>query len=78
MDYLFTSIPKYLEEVRIMWQLAISTLLGAVLMTLTACSSESDDAKTGKEHVWKEQTDAIDKAREVESILKRGQEQKKQ
>jgi len=61
-----------------MWQLAISTLLGAVLMTLTACSSESDDAKTSKEHVWKEQTEAIDKAREVESILKRDQKQKKQ
>ena len=61
-----------------MGQLASFMLLGGVLIMLSACSSESDDAKTSEEHVWKEQTDAIDKAREVESILKRGQEQKKQ
>ena len=61
-----------------MGQLANLTLLGGVLIMLTACSSESDDAKTSEEHVWKEQTEAIDKAREVESILKRDQEQKKQ
>lgn len=61
-----------------MGQLANLMLLGGVLLVLTACNSESDDAKTDEEHVWKEQTEAIDKAREVESILKRDQEQKKQ
>lgn len=61
-----------------MGQPATFILLGVILMALTACSSESDDTETSKEHVWKEQTEAIDKAREVESILKRDQEQKKQ
>ena len=61
-----------------MGQLASFMLLGGLLIMLTACTSESDGAKTGEEHVWKEQTEAIDKAREVESILKRDQEQKKQ
>ena len=48
---------------------------------LCACSSESDDADeahTGKEHVWKDQVEAIDKAREVETILKRKQDRQQQ
>lgn len=45
------------------------------LMALAACSSEPDDGQTEKEHVWKEQTEAIDKAREVETILKRKQQE---
>jgi len=61
-----------------MGKLATFILLGVILMAFTACSSEPDDTKTEKEHVWKEQTEAIDKAREVESILKRDQEKKKQ
>ena len=58
--------------------IAIIPVLGVALLGLAACSSEPDGARAGKEHVWKEQTEAIDKAREVESILKRGQGQKKQ
>ena len=58
--------------------MAIIPVLAVALLGLAACSSEPDGAQTSKEHVWKEQTGAIDKAREVESILKRGQEQKKQ
>ena len=42
-----------------------------VCLILTACSGEdssnSSDAKN--DHVWKEQTDTIDKAREVEGKL---------
>ena len=57
---------------------AIIPVLGVTLLTLAACSSEPDDGQARKEHVWKEQTGAIDKAREVETILKRDQEQKKQ
>ncbi|MDX2312791.1 MAG: hypothetical protein QNL90_01855 [Gammaproteobacteria bacterium] len=61
-----------------MRQLRIFLALGVVLIMLGGCSSEPDDADTSKEHVWKEQTDSIDKAREVETILKRDQEKKKQ
>lgn len=48
------------------------------LLALCACSSESDEAETSKEHVWKGQVEAIDKAREVETILKRKQDQEQQ
>lgn len=34
---------------------------------ITACGSDDDQAKG--EHVWKEQTDTIDKAKEVEGML---------
>jgi hypothetical protein len=47
-------------------------------MTLAACSSESDEQQTSQEHVWKSQTQAIDKAREVEGILQRKQSQENQ
>ncbi len=43
------------------------------LMALAACSSEPDEAQSG-EHVWKGQTQAIDKAREVEGILQRSKQ----
>ncbi len=36
---------------------------------LIACSNESADAEAEKDHVWKEQTATIDKAKEVESML---------
>ncbi len=49
--------------------------LGLALMALAACGSEPDEAQTSKEHVWKGQTRAIDKAREVEGILQRKQSQ---
>jgi hypothetical protein len=75
LDYLLC---MYSTEVRIMRQIAIIPILGAALVTLAACSSEPDDARTSEEHVWKEQTGAIDKAREVETILKRGQDQETQ
>ncbi len=53
----------------------IIPILSLGLMALTACSSELDEAQTSKEHVWKGQTQAIDKAREVEAILQRKQNQ---
>ncbi len=52
--------------------------LSLVLMLLAACSSESDQPQTRKETVWKDQTGAIDKAREVETILQRKREQENQ
>lgn len=46
-----------------------------VLMALGACNSEPDEVEASEEHVWKGQVEAIDKAREVETILKREQNQ---
>ena len=56
----------------------IIPILSLGLMTLAACSSESDEQQTSQEHVWKSQTQAIDKAREVEGILQRTQSQENQ
>jgi hypothetical protein len=52
--------------------------LSLALIALAACSSEPDEAQTSKEHVWKDQTGAIDKAREVETILQRKQDAENQ
>lgn len=52
--------------------------LGLALLALCACSSESGEAETREEHVWKGQVEAIDKAREVETILKRKHDQQEQ
>ena len=45
----------------------------------TACSDDSDssNAVSKKDHVWKEQTDTIDKAKEVEAMLMKSTEAKK-
>ncbi len=53
-------------------------ILSLGLMAVAACSSEPDEAQTSKEHVWKGQTQAIDKAREVEGILLRKQTRENQ
>jgi hypothetical protein len=53
-------------------------LLGVAVGALAACDSGSEQNETKKEHVWKEQTGAIDKAREVETILQRNREQQQQ
>jgi ABC-type Fe3+-citrate transport system substrate-binding protein len=50
------------------------SVLSLALIALAACSSESDESQTRKETVWKDQTGAIDKAREVETILQRKQD----
>ena len=61
-----------------MFNKIIIPILGLVLMALAACGSEPDEAQTSKEHVWKGQTRAIDKAREVEGILQRKRSQDSQ
>lgn len=53
-------------------------ILSLALIAITACQSEPDQGQGKKEHVWKEQTGAIDKAREVESILKAKKDQENQ
>jgi len=47
------------------------SLLIILYSLLTACSDESNNnnADSKKNHVWKEQTDTIDKAKEVEGII---------
>jgi outer membrane biogenesis lipoprotein LolB len=46
--------------------IVFSTLL------LTACTDDEgkDASNTRRDHVWKDQTDTIDKAKEVEGMLK--------
>ena len=61
-----------------MRNIIIIPILSLGLMALAACSAESDEAQASKEHVWKGQTQAIDKAREVEGILQRKQNQQNQ
>lgn len=48
------------------------------IMAMAACESEPDEGATKNEHVWKDQTGAIDKARDVEAILKRKKNQENQ
>ena len=53
----------------------MKTLIKALLLTfstllLIACSEEnSETAAANQDHVWKEQTETINKAREVEGML---------
>jgi len=46
---------------------ALTVICLSALM-MTACSDDSAD-KVEKDHVWKEQTDMIDKAKNVENLL---------
>lgn len=46
--------------------------LASALMLVSACSDDeqgSSERKLSGDHVWKEQTDTIDKAKEVEGLL---------
>ncbi|MFT5133289.1 MAG: PBP1b-binding outer membrane lipoprotein LpoB [Gammaproteobacteria bacterium] len=54
-------------KTRNIWLILVSTLFFA------ACS-DSNDNKVSGDHVWKEQTATIDKAKEVEGILKKSAE----
>ncbi len=47
-----------------------SSTIGVLLVSLVlfACSSNEDNSTTG-DHVWKEQTATIDKAKEVEAMM---------
>lgn len=50
-------------------------ILSAVLLLASACS---DDDKDSGDHVWKEQTQTIDKAKEVEGLLQGAAEKQRQ
>lgn len=48
-------------------------ILSAVLLLVSACSDDDKATSENKEsgdHVWKEQTQVLDKAKEVEGLLK--------
>ncbi len=42
-------------------------ILSTVILLVSACS---DDDRESGDHVWKEQTQVLDKAKEVEGLLK--------
>jgi outer membrane biogenesis lipoprotein LolB len=48
-------------------------LLISCLM-FVACSDEGSSAEEKKDHVWKSQTDSIDKAKEAQNMLKESTE----
>ena len=48
--------------------------LSAVLLLASACS---DDDKESGDHVWKEQTQVLDKAKEVDGLLKDVEDQQR-
>jgi len=48
--------------------------IAAVLLFVPACS---DDDRESGDHVWKEQTQALDKAKEVEGLLKDASDQQR-
>lgn len=52
----------------------IKILLISMIIFLPACS---EDKQNSSEHVWKEQTDAINKAKQVESMIMDSAEKQK-
>jgi hypothetical protein len=48
------------------------------LLVLAACTDTGDDAGLQGNHVWKSQTDVLDKAREVEGLLMDGSQRQHQ
>ena len=55
----------------------LRVLLFACAVVLGACSFESNESDAGN-HVWKSQTDALQKARDTEQLLANGVKKKKQ
>ncbi len=54
--------------------LLIVVLLNTLL--ISACSDNEDAPE--KDHVWKEQTETLDKAKEIEAIIQNSADQQKQ
>ncbi len=52
----------------------IKVFLISMIIFLTACS---EDKETSGEHVWKEQTDTINKAKQVEAMIMDAAEKQK-
>ncbi len=55
-------------------------ILATALMLVSACSDDeqgSSEDKGSGDHVWKEQTQTIDKAKEVEGLLQNAADQQR-
>ncbi len=52
-------------------------ILCSAVIVLAACTDTGDDAGLQGNHVWKTQTDMLDKAREVEGILLEGSQEQR-
>ncbi len=52
----------------------IKVFLISIIIFLSACS---EDKEASGDHVWKEQTDTIDKAKQVEAMMKDAAEKQK-
>jgi len=58
----------------------IIILLGVVILFISACSDDEEAASENKlsgDHVWKEQTQTIDRAKEVEGMLQDAADQQR-
>ncbi|MDH3527179.1 MAG: hypothetical protein OEN52_06280 [Gammaproteobacteria bacterium] len=53
-------------------------ILFCAVIVLAACTDTGDDAGLQGNHVWKTQTDMIDKARDVEGVLMDGSQRQRQ
>jgi hypothetical protein len=53
-------------------------ILFSAVIVLAACTDTGDDAGLQGNHVWKTQTDMIDKARDVEGVLMDGSQRQRQ
>lgn len=57
----------------------IKTICIIVLtLFISACDDSDTPKKIGKDHIWKEQTDMIDKAKTAEQLVNDGATQQKQ
>lgn len=59
-----------------MMNMMLGVLLFLCLLVFSACSFESNEADAGN-HVWKSQTDALQKARDIEQQLANDVSEKK-
>ena len=53
-------------------------LFAIVAAAVTGCSSEAPEQSEDQRHVWSEQTDTLDRAREVEQTLQQGAARQRQ
>ena len=55
-------------------------IISIIILTLfiSACDDSDTPKKIGKDHIWKEQTDMIDKAKTVEQLVNDAATQQKQ
>ena len=52
-------------------------LCGSLLLVVACSSNDDDDYQPASDHAWKTQTEALDKARNVEKLLQDAAEEKR-